>query len=113
VLLPMALALLVTGTVVRSVSGGLSLFHLISLLLVMGLAMDYGLFFNRSAVDAQEHRRTQVSLLVCTATTVLAFGLLALSHTPLLQAIGATVGLGAATAFVFAASLARPVGVSA
>ncbi len=113
VLLPMVLALLVTGTTMRVVSGGLSLFHLISLLLVMGLAMDYGLFFNRSALDLQEHRRTQVSLLVCTATTILAFGLLALSQTPLLQAIGTTVSLGSAAAFVFAASLARPGGVSA
>lgn len=113
VLLPMALALLVTGAVMRAAGGGLSLFHLVSLLLVMGLAMDYGLFFNRSGEADDEHRRTQLSLLVCTATTILAFGMLTWSQTPLLRAIGGTVGVGAATAFLFAALLARPARISA
>jgi predicted exporter len=113
VLLPMGLALLVTGAVARSASGGLSLFHLISLLLVMGLAMDYGLFFNRASVDDEDHRRTQLSLLVCTVTTILAFGVLTWSETPLLRAIGGTVALGAASAFLFAALLARPGRISA
>lgn len=113
VLLPMALALLVTGAVMRAAGGGLSPFHLISLLLVMGLAMDYGLFFNRSGEEDDDHRRTQLSLLVCTATTILAFGMLTWSQTPLLRAIGGTVGFGAATAFLFAALLARPGRISA
>ncbi|RYU59916.1 hypothetical protein EWI61_07440 [Methylolobus aquaticus] len=108
VVLPMGLALVFTGTVIRVISGGLSLFHLVSLLLVMGLAMDYGLFFNRPPADREEHRRTQFSLLVCTMTTLLPFGLLALSQTPVLRAIGLTVSVGAASAFVLAAWLAKP-----
>jgi predicted exporter len=111
VVLPMGLALVFTGTVIRVVSSGLSLFHLVSLLLVMGLAMDYGLFFNRPPADREDHRRTQFSLLVCTMTTLLPFGLLALSQTPVLRAIGLTVSVGAASAFVLAAWLAKPGGV--
>jgi len=45
---------------------------------------------------------------VAAATTLVAFGALALSSTPILQAIGRTVALGAALSLVFAAAWARP-----
>jgi predicted exporter len=43
-------------------------------------------------------------------TTVIGFGLLAFSSVPVLNAIGSTVGLGAAMALVFSAILSRPSG---
>jgi predicted exporter len=41
-------------------------------------------------------------------TTVIGFGLLALSQVPVLSAIGTTVGLGASMALVFSAIMSRP-----
>ncbi|MFO1418900.1 MAG: MMPL family transporter [Methylotetracoccus sp.] len=113
VMTPMVLALASTALMMRGDGAGLSLFHLIALLLVMGLAMDYGLFFNRRPDDGEDRMRTHLALVVCTATTVIAFGSLLVSDMPLLRAFGGTVALGAGSAFVFAAWLARPLRVSA
>ena len=103
VMLPMAAAVAVTSALLVGSAGGLSLFHLVSLLLVVGIAMDYALFFNRPAETPQEQARTLHSLLVCNATTVVAFGLLLTSHTSILMAIGSTVAMGALLALLFAA----------
>ncbi len=81
----------------------LSIFHLISLLLVVGLGLDYALFFNRLPSNESEWNTTFKSLWVCGFTTVLVFGILASSQTPPLKAIGMTVGIGASLSILFAA----------
>ena len=81
----------------------LSIFHLISLLLVIGLGLDYALFFNRLSDNSDEWDTTFKSLWVCGITTVLVFGILTFSSTPPLRAIGVTVGLGAFMSMIFAA----------
>ena len=104
---PMLAAALCTGLIMALLSGGMTLYHLVSLLLVMGLSLDQALFFNRDAAHAADRRRTLLSLLVCSSSSVLAFGTLALSDINILRAIGSTVALGALMAVVFAAMLAR------
>jgi predicted exporter len=86
----------------------LSLFHLVSLLLVMGIGLNYALFFRRAAGDEAERRRTSLALLVCIGATLAAFGTLACSQTPVLHAIGITVSLGALFSLILSAMLARP-----
>ena len=81
----------------------LSIFHLISLLLVVGLGLDYALFFNRLPENNDEWDTTFRALWVCGITTVLVFGILMFSQTPPLEAIGLTVGIGALMSIVFAA----------
>jgi len=81
----------------------LSIFHLISLLLVVGLGLDYALFFNRLPENNDEWDTTFRSLWVCAVTTILVFGILVFSQTPPLQAIGITVAIGALMSFIFAA----------
>jgi len=81
----------------------LTLFHMVSLLLVIGLGLDYALFFNRLATHHEEWATTFKALWVCCVTTVLVFGMLVVSHTPPLQAIGVTVALGAALCLLFGA----------
>lgn len=81
----------------------LSIFHLISLLLVVGLGLDYALFFNRLPDSSDEWDTTFRSLWICGITTILVFGILTFSRTPPLQAIGITVGIGAFMSIVFAA----------
>jgi predicted exporter len=46
-------------------------------------------------------------LALCSATTILAFGLLAFSAAPVLHAIGLTVAIGATCCLVFSALTAR------
>lgn len=108
VLLPVAAAMLATAALLAGMNIRLSLFHIVSLLLVLGIGLNYGLFFNRPMLDEAERRRTLFSVLVCAASTVSAFGALAFSSTPVLQAIGITVALGAVLSLLFAAMWTKP-----
>ena len=76
---------------------------LISLLLVVGLGLDYALFFNRLPDNENEWETTFRSLWVCGITTILVFGILMFSQIPPLKAIGVTVGMGALMSIIFAA----------
>ena len=107
VLLPPLIAVLFVVTILTSIGERLSLFHLVSLLLVLGIGLNYALFFNRPFADEDERRRTWLSLTVCLLATLSAFGALAFSRTPVLHAIGLTVGLGAALSLLVAAMLGR------
>jgi predicted exporter len=107
VLAPMVLTTLVILAVLRASDVSLSLFHLISLVLAAGLGLDYALFFEHSADDPAEQKRTLHALLVCSLSTLLVFALLTLSTVPILQAIGVTVSLGVVANFVLALLLTR------
>jgi predicted exporter len=108
VLLPGLLAVLVTVAVLRLGGERLSLFHLVSLLLVVGISIDYGLFFSRGDADAGIRGRTFHGLVVCVLSTVTTFGILSTSQLPVLDAIGGTVAVGVAVSFLAAMLLARP-----
>jgi len=107
VVLPFAAAVAGTAAIVLVNGASLTLFHLVALLLVAGIGSNYALFFEQPPVDERERRATAFSTLFCAATTALAFGLLALSRTPVLGIIGGTVAVGAVLALAFAALGAR------
>jgi len=107
VLLPMALSTLATLAALRLLGIPLSLFHLIALVLAAGLGLDYALFFEHAGAARDARRRTLHGLVVCAASTLFVFLLLATSRLPVLRAIGLTVSLGVAFNFVFALAFAR------
>jgi len=87
----------------------LSLFNLVALLLVVGVGLNYALFFAGRYADSADKRRAQRAVAVCAGTTLSAFGCLALSRIPVLHEIGMTVALGASLALLLAAAFAaRP-----
>ncbi|MGH8183493.1 MAG: hypothetical protein ACREPH_07530 [Rhodanobacteraceae bacterium] len=106
VLGPMTLATLLVLVVLRVAGIPLSLFHLVSLTLAAGLGLHYALFFERRTGDAQEDLRTLHATLVCVASALLVFGVLALSSVPVLRAIGLTVALGVAFHFTLSVLMA-------
>jgi predicted exporter len=108
VMLPIGSAIVVVAASLHALGEQFSLFHLASFLLVIGLGLDYALFFNRRHGTQAERGRTVYGLVVCSTTTVLVFGVLALSHIPVLRAIGLTTSLGSMACLVFAALLAEP-----
>ncbi len=79
-----------------------NLLHAVSLLLVLGMGVDYGIFLVDSAGDRSHLGPTLLSLLASCLTTIFVFGALALSSHPALRAIGVTTGLGVALCFVLA-----------
>ncbi len=103
ILVPTIAAVLVVTALLVASGVKLTVFHMVALLLVIGLGLDYALFFNRLTHSEQEWATTFKALWVCCVTTVLVFGILMLSHTPPLQAVGLTVAMGAALCLVFGA----------
>lgn len=83
----------------------LSIFHLIGLLLVVAVGSNYALFFDQRCTSAQDRERTVTSLLFANTSTVLGFGLLSFSQSPVLNAIGSTVAAGAVLSLIFSAVL--------
>lgn len=103
--LPLAAAVVaVTAWLVLS-GHTLSIFHLIGLLLVVAVGSNYALFFDHRCTSALDRERTVTSLLFANASTVLGFGLLSFSQSPVLAAIGSTVAVGAVLSLVFSAIL--------
>jgi predicted exporter len=98
-------ALLAAGTTVAVLvlaGFALNLLHVVSLLLVLSMGVDYGVFLAESRARPREVAATVSSLLACCLTTVLAFGLLAMSTNPALRAIGLTTGIGVFASLVLA-----------
>lgn len=85
----------------------LSLFHVVALLLVLGLGIDYALYFDRLDRHADEWDTTFPALWKAWITTALGFATLALSPVPVLRALGVTVAFGVTCAFIFGAAWAR------
>lgn len=103
ILVPTVASVVVTSAILVGSGIQLTVFHLVSLLLVVGLGLDYSLFFNRLSHSQEEWATTFRALWVCCITTVLVFGMLLLSHTPPLQAVGLTVSIGAGLCLLFGA----------
>lgn len=107
VVVPVACAVATTAAVSLLLNGALNLFHLISMLLVAGISVDYGLFFSRRT-DRTESLQTAHGLMVCCLSTVTVFAILATTHIPVLQHIGVTVAVGVIAAFIYASLFSRP-----
>jgi len=107
VVVPLAAALVVTSAALSLHGRELSIFHLIGMLLVVGVGSNYTLFFERQNLLAGDRQRIVTSLVLCNASTAIGFGLLTLARAPVLNAIGATVALGAFLSLAFAAVLAQ------
>ena len=107
VILPIVAALVVTVSILLAAGVELTMFHLVAMLLVVGVGSNYTLFFDGSLPQGDGRERTYLSLAVCNLSTVLGFGLIALASTPVLKAIGMTVAIGAALSLVFGAVFMR------
>ena len=85
----------------------LNLFHLLSILLIVGVGVDYSLFFNRTAKDRQEWEKNSHGVMVGASSTLVAFGVLIFSEIPVMVAIGQTVAIGVCACFILALLFAK------
>lgn len=97
----------VTAGVMLQVTGGLTVFNLVALLLVAGVASNYTLFFSTLSDVPAERERASRSVLLAGASTFIGFSVLAFSSAPVLCAIGLTVAIGAAVG-LFASMVFAP-----
>ncbi|MFP8874683.1 MAG: hypothetical protein VCB42_09185, partial [Myxococcota bacterium] len=78
-----------------------NLLHVLSLILVLGMGVDYGIFL----LDAVERRGgtgpTLLGLVLACMTTIFVFGALIVSSQPALYSVGLTTGVGICLALLF------------
>lgn len=101
--LPAALGVATTLGVFGLLDVPVNVVSAISLLVVLGMGVDYGIFAVDAAADPARQAATLSSLVVSCLTSVSVFGVLALAGQPVLQAIGLTTGLGVVIALAVAA----------
>jgi len=81
-----------------------SLFNLFALLLVLGIGVDDAIFFfmadQANKDDDDKRASTSLAVTLSALTTLLAFGLLAVSSTEIVHAFGFTVAAGILTALI-------------
>lgn len=91
-LAPTALASVLTVALLALSGQVLQLFHILPLLILLGLGVDYGIFMLEQ--PGRRETRPFLSVTLAAASTLLSFGLLALSGTPALRAFGLTLLFG-------------------
>ncbi|MDP1899795.1 MAG: MMPL family transporter [Rubrivivax sp.] len=107
VCLPLALAVVLTMAGLYLLQVPLGILHLVGLLLVVAVGSNYALFFDLAQAEGPPRDDMLASLLLANLTTVLSFGLIALSGIPALSAIGRVVAPGALLALLLSAAFAR------
>ncbi len=86
-------AALLTACLAGLAGGGLGVFHIMALALVVGIGIDYGLLLTLVGDDAQFAGAVR-SVLLCATTTLIAFIIMALSGVGVLEDVGTTVAIG-------------------
>ncbi len=103
---PLAMAVVLTLAMLVLFNIPLGVLHLVGLLLVVAVGSNYALFFDHLRHSGQNDGDTMASLTLANLTTVISFGLMAVSDIAALAAIGVVVAPGALLALVLSAALA-------
>ena len=80
----------------------LTLFNVLALILVLGISMDYVFFFAETKASYQS---TMLAVSLSAITTILSFGLLSLSGTPVIHYFGLTLLIGILSSFILSPSV--------
>ena len=106
-----AVSMAITAAALVLIYGGLTLFHLVALLLAAGISTNYAWLIGMPRDDRPPESATAslpvtLSVTLAAGTTLIAFATLAGSTTPVLHMIGVTVAMGASIAWVVSMALA-------
>ena len=101
-LVPSLLAAATTLSVLSLAGLQLSVLTITSLLMVVCIGVDYGVFLAETALGKVQLGPTLTALVVAAVSTLLGFGLLSLSDHPALMSLGLTAGVGVGTSVLLA-----------
>ncbi|GAA5017281.1 bifunctional glycerol-3-phosphate dehydrogenase/glycerol-3-phosphate acyltransferase [Acinetobacter puyangensis] len=103
-MLPVSMALACTFAIQAYLGIELNLFSIMATFLILGIGVDYAIFYRH----AEQHSFVvAMALFLCMLSTLLGFGLLALSNTYAIFCFGMTVLIGVILSFVFATCLTQ------
>jgi predicted exporter len=110
---PALLASIATLVVLAATGTAIGILHVMALLLVVSLGVDFGIFLADATASTEDVARSLVSIVTASISTVLSFGLLAVSRSPGLAALGLTVTVGVTASVVFSFLMAAMSGRTA
>jgi predicted exporter len=110
---PLLFAVVLTLGGMAVMQSALGILHLVGLLLIVAVGSNYALFFDQLRTTGRADEDTLASLMLANLTTVVSFGLIAISDIPALSSIGRVVAPGALLALLLSAAFARSVAPSA
>lgn len=96
ILIPPVLSGTAALALVSVLSEALNIFHIFAIIMVVAIGIDYAVFF---AEYSAKQQTTMLAISLSAITTVLAFGLLALSNTAAISSFGLTMAIGIALAY--------------
>ncbi|WNO09248.1 MMPL family transporter [Teredinibacter sp. KSP-S5-2] len=96
---PPLLGTAIATVILTLIGSGISIFHLMAMLLVLGIGIDYTIFLRESKNEPEE---TLFAISLSVLTTILAFGLLSLSETEAIHGFGFTLLIGIVVCFICA-----------
>lgn len=106
---PLLFAVVLTLGGMALAQAALGILHLVGLLLIVAVGSNYALFFDQLRTTGRADEDTLASLMLANLTTVVSFGLIAISDIPALSSIGRVVAPGALLALLLSAAFARNV----
>jgi predicted exporter len=104
---PLVVAVVLTLGGMAALHVALGILHLVGLLLIVAVGSNYALFFDQLRETGRADEDTLASLMLANLTTVVSFGLIAISNIPALSSIGRVVAPGALLALMLSAAFAR------
>ncbi len=108
ILLPPAAAMLCTAAIMARVDGGLTIVHLVGLLLAGGIGLDFAIFSRTLADERRQRARTNRAIGLCCLSSGGVFLILGQSDIGLLRMLGLTVALGILLSWLFAKTCQPP-----
>lgn len=97
IITPPVFASLAAISLAAFVSAPINIFHIFAVILILAIGIDYTLFF----AERSTHRQTTMLAITLSAmTTILSFGLLALSDTKAINSFGLTLMIGIVISFL-------------
>jgi predicted exporter len=97
-MLPPLAAVVLAPLAVASFGSPITFFHAMGLVLILGIGVDYAIFFAESTED--QYAVTMLGVCLAALTSLLSFGLLALSQVPAMAQIGITMIIGILISFL-------------
>lgn len=99
------LSALLSFLIINLVVGEYNLFSIFGLIITIAISIDYAVFIKESSGN---NKSTYLAISLASLTTLLALGLLSLSHTPALSAFGLSLLLGVLFSFMLTPLIVRP-----
>ena len=108
IVLPVFSGVLISLSFQALLGNSINIFHLLSLLLVIGLGFDYSLFFNYENNKVIQLSNSTHAITISAITTIITFSVLAFSNVTVLSSIGQIVVIGVFACFIIAKFISTP-----